>query len=78
VEKAVIAGLLPDDAQARRVLARARLLARELDAELVVVRLYPAAWRGAVASNGWRLLSDEPGAALRRFAARRRAVAVVL
>jgi isopentenyldiphosphate isomerase len=55
-------------------LAEAARLAKELNAPLTVVQLYPAAWSGPMSSHpgAWHLTSDEPAEAVKRFAARRR------
>lgn len=73
-DHAVLACLTPDERKAAAVLAEAENLARELDAPLTILQLYPAAWRGPMKGhpNAWHLRSDEPAEAVRAFAARRR------
>lgn len=73
-EFAVLACLSPDERKAASVLAEAARLAEDLNAPLSVVHLYPADWSGPlrVNSSAWHLKSDEPAAALKLFAARRR------
>lgn len=80
MDRPVLAALTLDAGQAAAALERAKALARELRAPLLVVRIYPAAWRGAAEGGprDWHLRSDEPRAALGAFAARRRALRVVL
>lgn len=70
----MLACLTPDERKAAGVLAEAARLAAELKAPLIVVRVYPAAWSGPLSAHpsAWHLKTDEPGEALRRFAARRR------
>jgi len=73
-EFSVLACLTLDEPQSEAALAEASRLARELNAELSVVQLYPAAWRGPLKphASAWHLKSDDPVSALRRFAARNR------
>jgi len=73
-EFGVLACLTLDESQSEAALAKAARLARELNAPLRVVQLYPAAWRGPLKAHptAWHLRSDDPDEVLRRFAARNR------
>ncbi len=75
----VLACLTLDQPQSEAALAVAVRLARELNAPLTVVQLYPAAWTGPLRPHGsaWHLRSDDPVKALRRFAAQNRVTHIV-
>ncbi len=76
----VLACLTPDRSQSEAALTQAERLARELNAPLTVVQVYPEAWRGPVRPHpsAWQLRTDEPAEALKRFAARNRITRVVV
>jgi hypothetical protein len=75
----VLACLTLEENQSEAALVESARLARELNAPLKVVQLYPEAWRGPLKphTSAWHLRSDDPVEALRRFAARNRITHIV-
>ncbi len=75
----VLVCLPPDERRAAAILAEAVRVAEELKAPLTIVHLYPAAWKGPVRPHpsAWHLKTDEPEAAVGRFAARHRFTRIV-
>jgi hypothetical protein len=75
----ILACVPRDEERAAAVLAEADRLAAELKASVCVVHLYPGGWKGPVRAHpsAWHLITDQPAAAVRRFAALRRFSRVV-
>ena len=75
----VLACLTLDEVRSETAMSEAVCLARELNAPLTVVQLYPPGWRGPFKphSSAWHLKSEDPVSALRRFVARNRITHIV-